>query len=110
VQSLPAARCRHSLSVTPRGHSRRAPSLPLAGGGASHNESGRYLPAHLGGRTGAPQCPRGVIVSHLCCKSLRTCCICVLDMLQLSHANVSKIGLNFLMLRILIFDAVEDES
>jgi hypothetical protein len=43
------------------------------------------------------------IISHLCCKSLHTCCICVLDMLQVFHANVSKLGLIFSMLQILIW-------
>jgi hypothetical protein len=45
------------------------------------------------------------IISRLCCKSLYTCCIHVLDMLQVSHANVLKLGLNFSMLQTLIFDA-----
>jgi hypothetical protein len=37
------------------------------------------------------------------CKSLRTCCVYVLDMLQVFRANVSKLGLNFLMLQIFNF-------
>jgi hypothetical protein len=37
------------------------------------------------------------------CKSLRTCCVCVLDMLQVFRANVSILGLNFLMLQIFNF-------
>jgi hypothetical protein len=50
------------------------------------------------------------IISGLCCKSLRTCCIHVLHMLQVSHANVSKLGINFSMLQILIFDVADAES
>jgi hypothetical protein len=37
------------------------------------------------------------------CKSLRTFCVCVLDMLQVFRVNVSKLGLNFLMLQIFNF-------
>jgi hypothetical protein len=50
------------------------------------------------------------IVSRLCCRSLCTCCICVLGMLRVSHANVSKLGLNFSMLQTLIFDVADAES
>jgi hypothetical protein len=38
------------------------------------------------------------------------CCIHVLHMLQMSHANVSKLGLNFSMLQSLIFDVANAES
>jgi hypothetical protein len=47
------------------------------------------------------------IISRICCKSLCTCCIRVLDMLRVSHADVSKLGLNFLMLQTLIFDVAD---
>jgi hypothetical protein len=57
------------------------------------------------------------VVYRLCCKSLRTCCICVLDMLHICvldmlqgfHVDVSKLCLNFSMLQILIFDAANVE-
>jgi hypothetical protein len=59
-----------------------------------------------------PQCSWHVAIVRLkdvsflvyVCKSLYTCCICVLDMLQVSHANVSKLDINFSMLQTLIFD------
>jgi hypothetical protein len=78
---------------------------PWLGGGASHVESGgggAALPRTWGANRGASVPDR--------CKSLRTCCVCVLDMLQVSLANVSKLDLNFLMLQILIFDVVDAES
>jgi hypothetical protein len=46
---------------------------------------------------------------RLCCKSLCTRCIRVLDMLQVFHVNVSKLGLNFSMLQILISNAADVE-
>jgi hypothetical protein len=49
------------------------------------------------------------VVYRLCYRLLRTCCICVLDMLQGVHVNVSKLCLNFSMLQILFFDAVNVE-
>jgi hypothetical protein len=38
------------------------------------------------------------------------CCIRVLHMLQVSHANVSILGLNFSMLQTLIFSGADIES